>query len=164
MAGEKSKWTVMVFMGVANLANAADMTQEAQKDLAELQAINPHPGLNIFVQKHDADGSVERYSESGTGGCRSSQTTETRDEGRHSAGSSRRVSNRQTTTRRITLFWSCGDTPISSLLATHGRLTASSRWTLGNLSTSSGRFKRKCPLNTQTRGSTLWVSMPVTCR
>ena len=50
----------MVFMGVANLENAAPMTQEAANDLAELEKVQPHDGLNIFVQKHDAEGNVER--------------------------------------------------------------------------------------------------------
>src|SRR5262245_50837932 len=51
----------MVFMGVADLKNAANMSQEAKDDLAELEKIKTHPGLNIFVQKHDAGGSVERH-------------------------------------------------------------------------------------------------------
>ena len=61
MVADNPKWTVMVFMGVANLENAADMTEEARKDLAELAAIKTHPGLNVFAQKHDANGNVERY-------------------------------------------------------------------------------------------------------
>ena len=48
-------------MGVRDLENAANMTQEAKKDLAELEAVKPQPSLNIFVQTHSADGSVERH-------------------------------------------------------------------------------------------------------
>jgi Clostripain family len=55
-ANGKPKWTVMVFMGADNLPNEEDLSDEAQKDIAELRKAMKAPGTNdaldVFVQLH----------------------------------------------------------------------------------------------------------------
>jgi hypothetical protein len=56
---DKTKWTVMVFMGADSLPGDADLSKEAADDIKEMQAVGSTESLNIFVQVHNK-GSVER--------------------------------------------------------------------------------------------------------
>ena len=50
--GPKRKWTVMVFMGADNLPGEADLSADAERDIAELKKVPSTDNLNIFVQLH----------------------------------------------------------------------------------------------------------------
>jgi hypothetical protein len=55
------KWTVMVFMGVAEIEGAADLRDEADADLIELNSVKTDPYVNIFVQRHDEGAPAVRH-------------------------------------------------------------------------------------------------------
>jgi hypothetical protein len=52
LRSEGPRWTVMVFMGADNLPDEADLSDEADADIAELQRVGSGTGLDIFVQRH----------------------------------------------------------------------------------------------------------------
>lgn len=49
-ASQDPKWTVMVFMGAATIEGTAPLTDAADADLAEMEAVGSGGRLNVFVQ------------------------------------------------------------------------------------------------------------------